>query len=93
MRDTLICRALNRTEVTRFNCTIDASLYNLFTAALNPGFAFVIAFAKAWNLGRRRHQRIMSQLCNHSFDLKHQKSSAGQLKNQLKRLFIHSKKT
>ena len=31
------------TEVARFNYTINASLYDLLTEALNPGFAFAIA--------------------------------------------------
>ena len=67
MRDTFIRRALNRTDVARFNYTINAPLYDLPTEALNPGPGF--AFATAWDLGRRHHARIMSQLCDRSFKL------------------------
>ena len=58
MRDTFIRRALNRTDVARFNYTINAPLYDLPTEALNPdpGFAFATAASlsqqpETWSAG------------------------------------------
>ena len=77
MRDTFIRRALNRTEVARFNYTINAPLYDLLTEALNPGPGFV--FATAWDLALRHHALIMSRLFGRSFELKNSKFSCSVL--------------